>query len=136
MRTPSFASAALLLPLIGVAACSGDDTATSDTATTTATTGATATATATTTSSGSESAGETTSGTSTTTGTTGVSATAGDCADGAEQCKRGAHQVCEAGEWVDSPCADGEFCFCLAQAGYSCSGYCVRDGAWVVREAP
>ncbi|MCB9705033.1 MAG: IgGFc-binding protein [Myxococcales bacterium] len=130
MRTLLVPSASLLL--LTVAACTSDDTATSDTATGTtaasasagtSTSGATATATATATTStsgasGSGTVGETTGGA---TSTSGVSATAGECSDRAEQCKRGAHQVCEGGMWIDSPCADGEYCDELSESCVACS---------------
>ncbi len=32
------------------------------------------------------------------------------CEDGEEQCKESGHEVCMAGEWVPTPCPDGEFC--------------------------
>lgn len=61
----------------------------------------------------------------------------GDPPPGAARCSvQDSNGPLEGGTSTQSGCADGEFCFCLAQAGYSCSGYCVRDGAWVVREAP
>jgi hypothetical protein len=33
-----------------------------------------------------------------------------ECVDGSEQCKRGVHQVCEGGVYVDVPCAPTQFC--------------------------
>jgi len=33
-----------------------------------------------------------------------------ECEPGAQQCKRGNHQVCENGEYVDVPCVPGQFC--------------------------
>ncbi|MEZ4427291.1 MAG: IgGFc-binding protein [Nannocystaceae bacterium] len=33
-----------------------------------------------------------------------------ECMDGAEQCKDGEHEVCMDGEYVPTPCAEGEYC--------------------------
>lgn len=61
----------------------------------------------------------------------------GDPPPGAARCSvQDSNGPLDGGTSTQSGCADGELCFCLAQAGYSCSGYCVRDGAWVVRDAP
>lgn len=37
------------------------------------------------------------------------------------------------GESTASGCPEDASCACGAQAGYSCSGACVRDGAWVLQ---
>ncbi|MCY1059786.1 IgGFc-binding protein [Nannocystis sp. SCPEA4] len=44
-----------------------------------------------------------------------------DCQPGAEQCKRGTHQVCENGEYVDAPCAPGQFCSEMTESCQPCA---------------
>lgn len=41
----------------------------------------------------------------------------------------------EGGTETQQGCLEGEQCICVAQAGYSCSGFCARDGRWVARPA-
>ena len=44
----------------------------------------------------------------------------GECVEGNEQCKRGAHQVCQGGVWLDVPCAAGEFCDEVSESCQAC----------------
>ena len=56
-----------------------------------------------------------------------------ECEEGSEQCKRGAHQVCQQGVFVDMPCAAGQFCDELTESCQDCAcepgstGQCVDD---------
>lgn len=57
-----------------------------------------------------------------------------ECDDGNEQCKRGAHQVCEGGVYVDQPCAAGQFCDEMTETCKDCAcvpgapGGCADEG--------
>lgn len=44
-----------------------------------------------------------------------------DCAEGAEQCKDGVHQVCQNSMWVDVPCQGGEFCDEVSESCQPCA---------------
>ncbi|MGB1277923.1 MAG: hypothetical protein ACPG77_19410, partial [Nannocystaceae bacterium] len=113
-RNTSYVNAATLLLGLSLSACTGEEPQTTASETdpdpTTTTVGPTT---------GPTSAGPTTSPETTedpttedpTTTTTDPSTTIDPvCTDGEEQCVEAGHQVCEDGQWVDSPCADGEFC--------------------------
>jgi len=60
--------------------------------------------------------------------------------EGAEQCKRGSHQLCEGGTWVDDPCPENQYCdeqsescvACLCEPG--ALGSCSGDGIEVCSE--
>ncbi len=44
-----------------------------------------------------------------------------ECEEGSEQCKRGAHQVCQQGVFVDAPCDPGQFCDEMTESCQDCT---------------
>ncbi len=116
-RNPSYVSVTTLLLGLSLSACTGEEDGTSDSASDPSTSSPTTTVGPTTdpTTAGPTTEEPTTEDPSTTedpTTTTEDPSTTLEpvCNDGEEQCVEGGHQLCEAGQWVDSPCADGEFC--------------------------
>ncbi|MCB9569140.1 MAG: hypothetical protein H6710_18315 [Myxococcales bacterium] len=57
----------------------------------------------------------------------------GDPPANAQRCSiRDDNGPLEGGASTSSGCDADAICVCTAQAGYSCAGACVRDGAWVL----